>query len=157
MSPSFAHYLRTMRPYLVVAFAIGCAAHRAAPHSAHPDDATMFVFDHACDDPHAAATLVLSNDRVADVALAGAHDRGDYTPDTLVAQICESLVHGNPELKIVGAVVVGPAGSDQGIRPDVVSQRVHFVMQDNEGERSEFSHDVVWVQTHDGWRLAWIE
>jgi hypothetical protein len=146
-----------MRPGLLAVLAIGCAANRAASHSARVDDATMFVFDHACDDPHAAATLVLPNARVADVALASSHDRGDYTPDTLVAQICKSLVHGNPELTVVGAVAVGPAGSDQGIRPGVVGQRVHFVMQTNEGERSEFSHDVVWVQTPDGWRLAWIE
>ncbi len=156
MSLPFERYSRTMRSCLVAALAIGCAQ-RPASQSARADDATMFVFDHSCDDPHAAATLVLANDRVADVALAGARDRGDYTPETLVAQICKSLAHGNPELRIVGAVVVGPAGSDQGVRPGVVAQRVHFVMQNNDGERSEFSHDVVWVQTGDGWRLAWIE
>jgi hypothetical protein len=146
-----------MRSCVLAALAISCTAQHAQSHSARADDATMFVFDHACDDPQAAATLVLSNEGVAAVAMAGAQDRGDYTPDTLVAQICKSLVHGNPELRIVGAVVVGPAGSDQGIRPDAVAQRVHFVMQDNDGARSEFSHDVVWVQTRDGWRLAWIE
>jgi hypothetical protein len=142
---------------LVATLAIGCAGQRAASHPASAHDATMFVFDHACGDPRTAAALVLPDDRVAGIAREGSHDRNGYSPATLVAQICESLVHGNSELRIVGAVDVGPAGADQGIRDGVVADRVHFVMQDDSGKRSEFSHDVVCVQTGDGWRLAWIE
>ncbi|HEY1814376.1 MAG TPA: hypothetical protein VGG74_18620 [Kofleriaceae bacterium] len=147
-----------MRSVVLTALAIGCAGQHAAPRSGRPDDATLFVYHHACSDPRAAAALVLSDDRVAGVALADSHDRGGYTPDTLVAQICASLVRPrDTDLKVVGAVVVGPAGSNQGIRDGVTAQIVHFVLEDSGHQRSQFSHDVVWVQTPDGWRLAWIE
>ncbi|HEY3804229.1 MAG TPA: hypothetical protein VGL61_16545 [Kofleriaceae bacterium] len=147
-----------MRSVVIAALAIGCGGQRAASHSTRADDATMFVFHHACNDARAAAALVLGDDRVAGVALADSHDRRGYTPDTLVAQICDSLVRPHDtDLKIVGAVVVGPAGSNQGIRDGVTAQIVHFVMEDSDHQRSQFSHDVVWVQTPDGWRLAWIE
>jgi hypothetical protein len=148
-----------MRSCLLAVLAIGCAAQQhAASHSARADDATMFVLHNACGDPRAAASLVLADERISAVSEPGSHDRRGYTPDTLVAQICESLVRpGANDLAIVGAVVVGPAGSGQGIRAGVTAQIVHFVMEDSDHKRSEFSHDVVWVQTPDGWRLAWIE
>jgi hypothetical protein len=158
-----------MRPWLVTFLAIGCAALRAPAHASRADEATMFVFDHACGDPRTAARLVLPNDRLADFVMPDPRlkdglvsaDRGYYTPETLVAAICNSLVHSPPgthtDLRVVGAVVVGPAGSDQGIRPGAVAQIVHFVLQTPDGERSQFSHDLVWIQTPDGWQLAWIQ